>query len=217
MSQSSGEKELILGNKQLISLFFIVVALCGVFFAMGYMVRGNSIKGTLSTGGDNTAASSDAGVRRQQPEPPRETSDTAPAPADSTASPADAEHMETHPADDTPPPAPAPSGASVEPKSSPVQAVEVKPAPYADPKSLPKPEEPQAGATYIQVSALPLADAQAMVKTLREQHLPASVAPSSKENSYRILVGPYFQTSDVADAKAKLKTLGFSDTIVRKQ
>ena len=56
-----------------------------------------------------------------------------------------------------------------------------------------------------------------MVRTLREQHLPASIAPSSKENSYRILVGPYFQTADVADAKAKLKTLGFSDTIVRKQ
>ena len=46
MSQN-GEKELILGNKQLISLFFIVVALCGVFFAMGYMVRGNSVKGSI--------------------------------------------------------------------------------------------------------------------------------------------------------------------------
>ena len=44
MAQPDGEKELVLGNKQLISLFFVVVALCGVFFAMGYMVRGNSIK-----------------------------------------------------------------------------------------------------------------------------------------------------------------------------
>jgi len=49
MTQTGGEKELIIGNKQLISLFFVVVALCGVFFAMGYMVRGNSLKGTIST------------------------------------------------------------------------------------------------------------------------------------------------------------------------
>ena len=38
MAQTEGEKELVLGNKQLISLFFVVVALCGVFFAMGYMM-----------------------------------------------------------------------------------------------------------------------------------------------------------------------------------
>jgi len=31
------------------------------------------------------------------------------------------------------------------------------------------------------------------------------------------LVGPYHLNSDVAEAKAKLKTLGFSNTIVQKQ
>ena len=44
MSQSDGEKELVLGNKQLISLFFVVVALCGVFFALGYMIGHNTSK-----------------------------------------------------------------------------------------------------------------------------------------------------------------------------
>ena len=38
MAHTEGEKELVLGNKQLISLFFVIVALCGVFFALGYKV-----------------------------------------------------------------------------------------------------------------------------------------------------------------------------------
>ncbi len=37
-----GEFELILGNRQLLSVFFIVVVLLGVFFTMGYIVGKNS-------------------------------------------------------------------------------------------------------------------------------------------------------------------------------
>ena len=37
-----GEFELILGNKQLLSVFFIVIILLGVFFTMGYIVGRNS-------------------------------------------------------------------------------------------------------------------------------------------------------------------------------
>jgi cell division protein FtsN len=191
MSQPGGEKELILGNKQLISLFFVVVALCGVFFAMGYMVRGNSLKGAVSTTGDNAAPPVDTTVKRQQPESPRETADTPPPATEPPPA-------ETHPAQDAPV-TPAPAAAK------------------ADDKSVPKPEIPEAGATYLQVAALELTDAETMVKALRAQNLPASIAPSSRQNYYRVLVGPYRQTSDVADAKAKLKTLGHSDTIVQKQ
>ena len=51
MGQVDGEKELVLGNKQLIGLFFVVVALCGVFFAMGYLIGRNSTRTSLATGG----------------------------------------------------------------------------------------------------------------------------------------------------------------------
>src|SRR4051812_20355116 len=37
-----GEFELILGNKQLLSVFFIVIILLGVFFTMGYIVGRSS-------------------------------------------------------------------------------------------------------------------------------------------------------------------------------
>ena len=42
-----GEFELILGNKQLLSVFFIVVVLLGVFFTMGYIVGRNTAETTL--------------------------------------------------------------------------------------------------------------------------------------------------------------------------
>src|ERR1051325_5398982 len=38
----TGEFELVVGNKQLLSAFFIVVLLCAVAFAMGYIVGGNT-------------------------------------------------------------------------------------------------------------------------------------------------------------------------------
>ncbi len=41
-TNEDGEFELILGNRQMMSVFFIVVILLGVFFTMGYIVGRNS-------------------------------------------------------------------------------------------------------------------------------------------------------------------------------
>jgi len=203
MSQAGGEKELILGNRQLVSLFFVVVALCGVFFAMGYMVRGNSLKGSTSTtpAADSNAAPADP-VKRQQPEQP---ATTEPAPA----------------AD--PPPSTAPVSSEPEPAGT-RPAQDASPSASAAPISAAaKPEERPSVVTdggsifVVQVAALARADAESTARTLREQHLPATVAASSKEGLFRVLVGPYHLTTDVANAKARLKTLGFADTIVQKQ
>jgi cell division septation protein DedD len=187
MTQTSGEKELIIGNKQLISLFFVVVALCGVFFAMGYMVRGNSLKGSVPTTSTDTSAAtpSETTVRRQQPAPPPETTDSA-VPSTQPASDLPGQPIDTKPAQDTPTPKTEPAAES--------------------------------GPSYVvQVGALARSDAENTVRTLVEQHFPAFLAASSKENLFRVLVGPYHLTADVADAKARLKTLGFSDMVVQKQ
>ena len=37
-NNDDGEFELILGNRQLLSVFFVIVILLGVFFTMGYIV-----------------------------------------------------------------------------------------------------------------------------------------------------------------------------------
>ncbi len=195
MAQMEGEKELVLGNKQLMGLFFVVVALCGVFFAMGYMMGRPAAKTALPNPETSATAAVTSPVVQQpvqqQPEPPRETAETAP--VDPQPQPAP---IETKPARDTPQPPPAapPSTAAAEP-------------PIA---------VPQEGATYLQVTALLRSDADKLAKTLREQNFPALVAESSKADLFRVMVGPYHQTADVADAKARLKALGFANAFVQK-
>ena len=191
MAQTEGEKELVLGNKQLISLFFVVVALCGVFFALGYMMGRPT--GKVAAVGETTAAATPttaaaAPAATQESEPPRETAQvgTPSAPADGEVQP---QPTTTQPAHDVPT-TPTPPAAT--------------------------PGVPEAGATYLQVTALRRDDADKLVKTLREQNLPALVADSSKPDLFRVLVGPYRQVSDVADAKAKLKALGFANAFVQK-
>ena len=197
------EKELVLGNKQLISLFFLAVALCGVFFALGYMIGHNSSKGSIASL-DTPAAPVAAETARPSTEAPA--SEAAPPPASAEPAPQDAQPY-TQPARDV---APTPAA----PTSAPAAAA--PPAPAAATKAI-QVMSPEAGATYIQVTALRKGDAENLVKTLREQTLPAALAESSKPDLLRVLVGPYHQTADVADAKAKLKALGFANAFVTRQ
>lgn len=70
---------MILGNKQLLSIFFLVVVLFGVFFSLGFMVG-------KSVGPGQTLAAQPAAP---EPAPPAETRPSpAPAPASETAAPA---------------------------------------------------------------------------------------------------------------------------------
>src|SRR5207245_157940 len=173
-----------------------------VFFAMGYMVGRNSARNLLAT--TDPAATAPAAVdasRRQQPEPPRETAadpSAQSAPVDSPAP------LETKPAQD----ATTPAAATVEP---------TKEAPAETKASHIAVATPEADATYLQVTALPHPDADNMIRTLREQSFPAILAASSKDGLYRVLVGPYHQTAQLAEAKARLKAIGFGSAFVQKQ
>ncbi|HEY3825451.1 MAG TPA: SPOR domain-containing protein [Bryobacteraceae bacterium] len=206
MSQTDGERELVLGNKQLISLFFVVVALCGVFFAIGYMIGHNTSKTTLASAESNNAASGSPATESPVPqsgdsEPPRETAA------------GDAQPPNTTPADSQP----APTESASDPGTVAQAPGTPTPAPSTQTQAAhDSPFVPEAGATYLQVTALHRADADSLVRTLREQKLPAMVADSSKPDLFRVLVGPYHQTADVADAKARLKALGFANAFVQK-
>jgi cell division septation protein DedD len=197
MTQTDGEKELVLGNKQLISLFFVVVALCGVFFALGYMIGRNTSKlsaANLEGSAAAAAAPAQAPARQSQDaEPPRETAGG-----------------ET----ELPNPAPAdvqPAVGTLDAKPQATATVPVKTVAAQD-----VPAAPEAGAMYLQVTALRRADADNLVKTLREQNFPVVLADSSKADLFRVMVGPYHQNVDVAEAKARLKSLGFANAFVQK-
>jgi cell division septation protein DedD len=197
MAHTEGEKELVLGNKQLISLFFVIVALCGVFFALGYVMGRPSGK-QLAAIPDTSTAPTPGGT-------------ASPAPASTQDSPQSEPPRETAPADVQPTPA----DAQPQPPSTRTQVAHDVP-PAAAPAPAPTPPAREEAATYLQVRALGRADAANLVKTLKEQNFPALLADSSKPDLFRVLVGPYHQTADVADAKARLKALGFADAFVQK-
>jgi cell division septation protein DedD len=207
MKQQDDEKELVLGNKQLISLFFVAAALCGVFFAMGYMMGRNTTKPASGTGTEAPVTESRPEGQRSQPTPEfRDGENTA------ATTPAGSE---THPAVESP----APTTPAVE--TRPVETPKEEPKPVEtrartaerDPLAL---STPEAGAQYLQVAALPRPEAESMVRSLREQKFPVIMTLSSKEGFYRVMVGPYRQTIAVSDAKSKLKALGFANPLLQK-
>ncbi len=81
-----GEFELVLGNRQLISVFLIVVILLAVFFSMGYIVGRNSAPGTATETARNTGSSAAESAQKTSPTPssPPATQETTVAPAEET-------------------------------------------------------------------------------------------------------------------------------------
>src|ERR1017187_4966419 len=72
-NNETGEFELVVGNKQLLSGFFIVVLLFAVAFAMGYVVGQNTqrpVKLASEGGAASTAANTAAADSRPQPASP---------------------------------------------------------------------------------------------------------------------------------------------------
>lgn len=204
-----GERELVLGNKQLISLFFVGVALCGIFFALGYRIGHDTSKPTVVSADSPSATTpGTASPVTEEAEPPRETQAQSPTPTLADAQP---------PATSAPAPAaesaqtPAPAEA---PATAPAATTKTRAA--QDVHEATSTAVPQPGATYLQVTALHRDDADKLVKTLKEQNFPAIVADSSRPDYFRVMVGPYHQTADVADAKARLKALGFANAFVQK-
>lgn len=220
MTERDNEKEIILGNGQLTSLFFVVVALCGVFFTLGYMIGRNS---------GHPASAPEAAAPAPATTTPTPSPTPTPAPADADVPKLSSNLPDTPPPPiaDAPPPAVQTQAAREVPQPQPEQSKPApdrttsKPVPAAPPAPPPaqpasvseiKPREP--GATYLQVAALRHDDATKLVRTLREQDLPAQLAESSRPGFFRVLVGPYRQPAQVADTKAKLKTLGFAGAFV---
>jgi hypothetical protein len=219
MGENGGDRELVLGTKQLLAIFFVGALLCGVFFAVGYVVGSNSAKSSALAASDSTSAPVSEGKREE----PHAASDggasvtPASLPSDGAGTIPGAEpHMADNPAaaGSAPPvtaaaipPAPAPAPQTTAPPKS--TAV----APTATGIALSVPEK---GASYVQIAAIPRPRADDMVKSLREAKLPAILAESSKPELSKVLVGPYHTPLAVHDAKQKLTELGFNGLIVIK-
>ncbi len=199
-----GEFELILGNRQLLSVFFIVVVLLGVFFTMGYIVGRNS--GPL--------ASAEVVASHKETKPLVVDS---PAPRESpTATPAAGPPTETAPQQPTP-----------EPPAKPAEPAKAEPPPKHEPKAerpkqtpVPAPvarDQPTSGQMYLQLAATSQREAEIEVDVLRKKGFKAITAEiPEKRGTFRVLVGPLPEGA-ANKTKADLTAAGFpGDKAIRR-
>ena len=200
-----GEYELLLGNRQLLSVFVIVVVLLGIFFAMGY-VTGKNSGGALVAGAKAPDANgAAAGVPA---------SDVTPSPKASAARGDVPVPQSSDPASETTA-APAPSQTAPV-QTAPVQAAPPKPvAREVSTDAAADPAVPAAGQTFLQITAVARHDAEMMSDTLNKRGFHARIAPSPK-GLFRVLVGPTRSAAELARLRTSLEEAGFRNPIVRK-
>jgi cell division protein FtsN len=180
----ASEFELVLGNKQLLSVFFIVVVLLGVFFTMGYIVGRNSAPVDAARSADTyergNAPSSMPKARQETPASVAIT-EQQPAPTDAPAARENASEPE------------APAAAAL---SKPVAIPAVTAA------------HPEAGRTYLQVVSVAKPQADSLAEVLAKRGFRAFVAPGPDERTFRVLVGPAADIDHLGKLKAELEAVG---------
>jgi cell division septation protein DedD len=237
MAREEGEFELILGNKQLLSVLFIIIVLLGVFFAMGFLAgRSTSPKevatanqkqgkaplilepGTKEAGQAEALRPSPAGEREPEPvkeapraaEPPKPEAVQSEAPKKEAARIPEPAPVKAPPAATPAKAAPPPAPALVKPAPAPA-----KPAP-APPKGGGFAATPPAG-TYLQVAATRRPDAESMLAMLGKSCPGGYITPSPKSPELmRVILGPFPDSAGVAAARECIKKVGLEIAIVVK-
>jgi cell division septation protein DedD len=186
-----GEFELILGNRQLLSVFFIVVVLLGVFFTMGYIVGRNS--GPAANVDVASAGKPEVKPLVVESPVPKAVTPTAPEPAASK------------------PPAEEPARAVT---TKPTEAAK---RPAAKPEKTARAEPAEPSGTYLQLAATSKHEADLLVDVLRKKSFHALTAEvPEKAGTYRVLVGPVGE-GDVNKMRADLQSAGFpGDKAIRR-
>jgi cell division septation protein DedD len=201
-----GEFELILGNRQLLSVFFIVVVLLGVFFTMGYIVGRNSTPVTVEA--------------RPRDAKPIEVESARPAPSQPASSGESVAPPAKQPPAEDPKSAHTPSKHAGSTQTAAAKPAAESPQQAKAPESAsPTPEEPSPGQTYLQVAAVQRAEAELFVDVLAKKGFHSLYTPvPDKPATYRVLVGPFKEASAIAQARTDLQKAGFKgfDALVRK-
>jgi hypothetical protein len=211
-----GELELILGNRQLLSVFFIMMILLGVFFTVGYIVGSNSGRVVAVDTGPVRAESKPMVVESAAPKQEPQIAVASPEPPPSKPVTTAPQQPPEPPAKSkTEPPAerPAPPAARGEPaqqaKAETAKAEPVRPEKLGG--------EPAPGQIFLQLSATQRAEAEVMVDVLRKKGFKATTSPvPDKPGLFRVLVGPLAEGS-VGQTRAELQSAGFpGDKAIRK-
>ena len=200
-NSETGEFELLVGNRQLLSGFFIVVLLFAVAFSMGYIVGRNSSPSAKL----QTEIGSSAGAASQTPESRPQAATQAPA-AGGAPGPGGTPPADTPAADTAPQPSTQPERAP-QPGTPPAAAAPAPPA--ASP-----PVEAVPGSYWQVLATASQASAGAMRQTMKDKGFPASLQPGPN-GLIRVLIGPYTDKQSLGRAKTELENAGVHPVLMK--
>ncbi len=223
-----GASDRVLESKHVIGLFLLMLLFSGVFFTLGYVMGRNQYDGQVRAAMDATGKPEAVYMPKNDPAPPRSSTDDANSANDSDPSTNSSTPAWTFPAThstayadphlDTPPvskPVAAPSKpASVksEPKTQPVS---VRASSKTNKSAMNTPLIPS-GAYVIQVAALlKQDDALAIAGGLQKKHYAVYVQTPQKDKYYRVQVGPFKDQKSADAAKKGLEGEGFKAFYVK--
>jgi cell division septation protein DedD len=212
--EPSQDTEITLGTAKLLGLFFGLVIVCAVFFALGYTL------GRKSDAGVTTASAAAPLQTFNGPKPAGSASPAQPAPpmtfykaveqkdADAHLTPASTAAASTNPgAGQTAASAPGlPSSGS----ASPAQG---------QPSQTSNPPDPMAaipmGGYFVQVAAVSKQeDADALVDALKKKQYPALVAANSATDKlFRVQIGPFADIKDAEATRSRLINDGYNPIV----
>ena len=202
---SSQDTEITLGTAKLLGLFFGLVMICAVFFALGYTLGRKSDVGLTTTSPAVPLPAASSGSK-----PAGSASNQPPMTFYKAVEQKDANAQLT-PAAATDAPVPSAAGqspsSSTEPTSSSSTAGQ---SPMANP---PDPMAALSTSTYlVQVAAVSKSDdAEALVDALKKKQYSAFVASNSTTDKlYRVQVGPFGDIKEAEATRARLVNDGYS-------
>jgi cell division septation protein DedD len=201
LRSSESETEILLGNKQLLGIFFLVAALIGVAFGGGFMLG----RGAL----DKKVASPSPAAKETTPSNP--------------ANPAGGETRTVSPPETLAPDASAPGDQQADQPAlgaSKHKAEAKAESPLTDAGTVPGAAPnflPQSGQEFLQVAAVPRNEAVNVADVLRKKGFSAHAVPvPGNAKLYRVIVGPVRDVADLSSTREELRKTGFGKVIVQK-
>ncbi len=204
--------DITLGGGHVAGIFFGVVLLCGIFFALGYVMgRGSTVKAVGERGGKTAAVVDASGNLTGQQAPPTPTWDFYPNKSKPAAGSSPVPGLTKAVAAHSQPNA-APAAAEPPPPSGPV-SMAAKPRGVKIESQAPSLPSGGAGVS-LQVAALKKrGDAVALAGFLRQRGYPAVAWGPGPGHLYRVQVGPYPNVKAADAVKRKLEQEGFKSLL----
>ena len=216
LRSSEKETEILLGNKQLLGIFFVVAVLLGVAFYGGYVVgKGAAPRPALAVAPvpapDEAKASSGPASGGETHSVPADAGTAAPRESSSTAGNAD-----TASSNPDEPPLGSPRR-NKKPAKSQVESAAEPAAPLAETGQSSSSFAPRSGQSFLQVTAVGRDEAVAIADVLQKKGFRAHAVPKPGSSKlYRVLVGPVHDAGDLSSTRDSLRKTGFREVIVQR-